>query len=228
MTQAAKGQEPSMEEILASIRRIIADDDTAKSAAHADAPNGAEAAAPPRAAMLTARMASPARPASLPEPVRQQEEIDKMLARLHAGSMRQASESTDESPPDILDSGEESALEQAPAAAGGVRAVDVPSDSERAVSAVEPRPLPSPAPEARRAPGENGDRGLLSPATTAAVDTAFGTLARTVLVQNGRTLEDLVQEMLRPMLKTWLDSHLPSMVERLVRTEIERVSRGRA
>jgi cell pole-organizing protein PopZ len=227
MTQAAKGQEPSMEEILASIRRIIADDDTAKSAAHADAPNGAEAAAPPRAALLTARMASPARPASLPEPVRQQEEIDKMLARLHAGSMRQASEAADEPPADILDASEESALEQAPGPAG-IHAVDVPSDSERAASAVEPRPLPGPAPELRRAPGESGDRGLLSPATTAAVDTAFGTLARTVLVQNGRTLEDLVQEMLRPMLKTWLDSHLPSMVERLVRTEIERVSRGRA
>jgi cell pole-organizing protein PopZ len=45
-------------------------------------------------------------------------------------------------------------------------------------------------------------------------------------VQNATTLEDLVKEMLRPMLKTWLDDNLPSMVERLVRAEIERVSRG--
>ena len=50
---------------------------------------------------------------------------------------------------------------------------------------------------------------------------------RAVLVQNGRTLEDLVREMLRPMLKSWLDDNLPGLVERLVRTEIERVARGR-
>ena len=48
-----------------------------------------------------------------------------------------------------------------------------------------------------------------------------------MLVQNARTLEDFVREMLRPMLKTWLDDNLPAMVERLVRAEIERVSRGR-
>ncbi len=68
--------------------------------------------------------------------------------------------------------------------------------------------------------------GLISAATTAAVDSAFNALAQTVLVQNGRTLEDLVREMLRPMLKTWLDDNLPNLVERLVRAEIERVSRG--
>jgi uncharacterized protein len=68
---------------------------------------------------------------------------------------------------------------------------------------------------------------LLSRETSAAVDSAFNSLAQTVLVQNARTLEDLVREMLRPMLKTWLDDNLPGMVERLVRAEIERVSRGR-
>jgi cell pole-organizing protein PopZ len=89
-----------------------------------------------------------------------------------------------------------------------------------------------PAPE----PVRNSDRhrergaaeqGLVSAATSAAVDSAFNTLAQTVLVQNGRTLEDLVREMLRPLLKTWLDDNLPSLVERLVRAEIDRVSRGR-
>ena len=67
---------------------------------------------------------------------------------------------------------------------------------------------------------------LSSIALTAAVNSAFGTLAHTVLVQNARTLEDLVKEMLRPMLKTWLEDNLPNLVERLVRAEIERVSRG--
>ena len=75
--------------------------------------------------------------------------------------------------------------------------------------------------------GERGEHGLVSAATTAAVDSAFNTLAQTVPAQNGRTLEDLVKEMLRPQLKTWLDDNLPDMVERLVRAEIERVSRGR-
>ena len=70
------------------------------------------------------------------------------------------------------------------------------------------------------------DRTLMSPTTSAAVDSAFNALAQTVLVQNARTLEDLVKEMLRPMLKSWLDDNLPSVVERIVKAEIERVSRG--
>ena len=73
----------------------------------------------------------------------------------------------------------------------------------------------------------SGDHALLSPRTSAAVDLAFNTLAQTVLVQNSRTLDDLVREMLKPMLKAWLDDNLPNMVERMVRAEIERVSRGR-
>ena len=79
------------------------------------------------------------------------------------------------------------------------------------------------------APQANADAQpqLVSHATSAAVDSAFNTLAQTVLVQNARTLEDLVREMLRPLLKAWLDENLPGMVERLVRAEIERVSRGR-
>ena len=76
--------------------------------------------------------------------------------------------------------------------------------------------------------GERGNGDLLSNATSIAVDSAFNSLAQTVLVQNSRTLEDLVREMLRPLLKAWLDDNLPAMVERLVRAEIERVSRGRA
>ena len=71
------------------------------------------------------------------------------------------------------------------------------------------------------------DRTIMSSATSAAVDSAFNALAQTVLVQNARTLEDLVREMLRPLLKSWLDDNLPGMVERIVKAEIERVSRGR-
>jgi cell pole-organizing protein PopZ len=46
-----------------------------------------------------------------------------------------------------------------------------------------------------------------------------------VLNTHPRTLEDLVEDMLRPMLKSWLDENLPPLVERLVRAEIERLSR---
>ena len=70
-------------------------------------------------------------------------------------------------------------------------------------------------------------RPIMSHSTVAAVDSAFNALAQTVLSNNARTLEDLVKEMLRPLLKTWLDDNLPNLVEKIVRAEIERVSRGR-
>jgi uncharacterized protein len=70
-------------------------------------------------------------------------------------------------------------------------------------------------------------QAILSQSTVSAVESAFNTLANTVLSNNARTLEDLVKEMLRPMLKSWLDDNLPGLVERIVKAEIERVSRGR-
>ena len=69
-------------------------------------------------------------------------------------------------------------------------------------------------------------RPILSHSTVSAVESAFNSLANTVLSNNARTLEDLVKEMLRPMLKSWLDDNLPGLVERIVKAEIERVSRG--
>jgi cell pole-organizing protein PopZ len=90
------------------------------------------------------------------------------------------------------------------------------------------RSIDDPAPASETSAAHDDERGrLVSSATSAAVDSAFNALAQTVLVHNARTLEDLVREMLRPMLKVWLDDNLPGMVERLVRAEIERVSRGR-
>jgi cell pole-organizing protein PopZ len=67
---------------------------------------------------------------------------------------------------------------------------------------------------------------ILAQSTVSAVESAFNSLAHTVLSSNARTLEDLVKEMLRPMLKSWLDDNLPGLVERIVKAEIERVSRG--
>ena len=86
--------------------------------------------------------------------------------------------------------------------------------------AYEPPPFESAAPPPQ-------PQQILSRSTVSAVESAFNTLANTVLSNNARTLEDLVKEMLRPMLKSWLDDNLPGLVERIVKAEIERVSRGR-
>ena len=70
------------------------------------------------------------------------------------------------------------------------------------------------------------EAGLLSREATAAVGSAFNTLTETVK-RHEPSLEDVVRETLRPMLKSWLDENLPRMVERMVEAEIERVTRGR-
>lgn len=94
-------------------------------------------------------------------------------------------------------------------------------------------PPPAPAPEPPPATPVAAD-GLLAPAAAAAATASLGNLLRTVaaernsaITRNGPTIEDVVREAIRPMLKDWLDHHLPPLVERLVRAEIERVV-GRA
>ena len=67
---------------------------------------------------------------------------------------------------------------------------------------------------------------LLSPSADASVMSSFQALATSVLFQDKAMVEEMAKEMLRPMLKQWLDDNLPVMVERLVRSEIERVARG--
>ncbi|MEE1656312.1 DUF2497 domain-containing protein [Microvirga sp. CF3062] len=102
------------------------------------------------------------------------------------------------------------------------KAFDTPEEPSPA-SIVVPEPVlksaVKPAPAA-------ADR-LLSGETSASVSSAFSRLSETIRPAQPQTVEDLMKEMLRPMLKTWLDDNLPSMVERLVRTEIERVTRSR-
>jgi uncharacterized protein len=208
MTQPAKASEPSMEEILASIRRIIADDDTNKppqQGPEAAKPAGSDVASelPPAAAVAPARV--------LPEP----SPIAEMATRPAMESVE-----ADEQPAEILELTESMTVPAPRAAPEGMpqfRTIEGNSDVSFDEDAEKP------APQAVREPPPP----LISRETSAAVDSAFNTLAQTVLVQNARTLEDLVREMLRPMLKSWLDDNLPGLVERLVRAEIERVSRGR-
>ncbi|PXW50447.1 hypothetical protein BY998_1436 [Methylobacterium sp. B4] len=182
-----------MEEILASIRRIIADDQAPK-------PVEAEAPPPPPPAqdddvLDLAEVAAPLRKA---EPVDfDMPEIDFRMPEFDPGP---EPEPTFEPPP-------------------------------KPEPAFVPEPEPAPAPKAaeriRAAVEEQVSERLVSSHTVESVGQNFHLLAQTVLSQNARTLEDLVQDMLRPMLKGWLDENLPHMVERLVRAEIERVARGR-
>jgi cell pole-organizing protein PopZ len=141
-----------------------------------------------------------------------QADIDAMLSNLNAAPAE------DPPAPDILDLTESMTTEPEPPS---FRTIDGQSDV-----VFEDPPMSEPPAFVPREPRFNGE-GLVSSSTSAAVDSAFNTLAHTVLVQNARTLEDLVREMLRPLLKSWLDDNLPGLVERLVRAEIERVSRGR-
>lgn len=108
--------------------------------------------------------------------------------------------------------------------------VQPPPASEPAPPAVMPLATEAPAPVVLP-PGADA---LLAPAVAAATTQAIGQLLRAVaderaapVHRGGPTIEDVVREELRPLLKSWLDQHLPPIVERLVRAEIERVV-GRA
>lgn len=215
----AQAQEPSMEEILASIRRIIADEETA--------PKGAKAPEPE------------------PEPEETVSEDD--LDRLFASAGKDEPEMAVEEEEDVLDLTEDLMVEDPPLVEGVGEDTDLAFEDPDSflepmveepppppppvmvappppprVSIPEPEPVPAfdLPPVAEAAP-------LISQAAEGLVSSAFSNLGLAVLNRNARTIEDLVQEMLRPMLKAWLDQNLPPMVERMVRSEIERVTRGR-
>jgi hypothetical protein len=225
MNQPAKAQEPSMEEILASIRRIIADDDAAKSPPPPPEPPPV-AAAPVRPAPPPPEPPPPPAFTPVPAPSINENVLDEMLAELNASQAHERSPA-EEMASDVLDLTEAMAAPANPPASG-FRTIDGQSDIVFEDSQPERFAEPPPAQKTPRLQfPELGQRSLMSSATSAAVDSAFNTLAHTVLVQNARTLEDLVKEMLQPLLKSWLDDNLPGLVERLVRAEIDRVSRGR-
>ena len=89
----------------------------------------------------------------------------------------------------------------------------------------QPEPQPALPPPRERQP--DADPRILSGHAAEAVESAFNRLAENMLshAAGERSLEDLAREMLRGMLKQWLDENLPGLVERLVREEIERVAR---
>ncbi|QWG11076.1 DUF2497 domain-containing protein [Bradyrhizobium sediminis] len=259
MTQPAKVQEPSMEEILASIRRIIADDESKPPAAEKlasppaaakpetpaapaakapvikpavmkDIPPSAIPAAQAAAAKAAPPPAKPAPPPAAPAASNSQDDIDALL-----NGLDEATSAEEIRPPqpdgDVFELTDEMAVPEPPPPQPAFQKIEPRDDLEftetaatRAIQqppAFEPPPFEPPPFET--APPQQ----ILSRSTVSAVESAFNTLANTVLSNNARTLEDLVKEMLRPMLKSWLDDNLPGLVERIVKAEIERVSRGR-
>jgi cell pole-organizing protein PopZ len=233
-----------MEEILASIRRIIADDEAKPVAADKPSAPAAPAkpekpvplpavkapasdAAPPAPAVPKAAVAPPPPPpapraAPAPAEANSQDDIDALLNGLDEATtpeeIRPAS-----SDGDVLELTDEMALPDPPRPA--FKRVEPTDDLEFAEAGrAAPRP---PLFETPPVEGPVAAQQILSRSTVSAVESAFNSLAHTVLSQNARTLEDLVKEMLRPMLKSWLDDNLPGLVERIVKAEIERVSRGR-
>ena len=196
-------QEPSMEEILASIRRIISDDDKEIEAAaqeNEEVPEGKEELLGEE----TVAMAEPEpEPDPEPDPEPAAEEVD------------------DDDDDDILDLTDMEASDPEPLF------------EEQAYKEPEPEPVappvsPSPAPPSAPTPAT---ANLVSPPQAGETSGSFERLTEKLNedyselpIGNGAvTLEGLTRELVRPMLKEWLDQHLPMTVERLVREEIERL-----
>jgi uncharacterized protein len=222
----ARIREPSMEEILASIRRIIADEDSYASTHGSTKTEKAEDKFEAR--HEATKSVTPPPPAgeiwetshSTPPATARWREYESLSVSEEPDDGAAQSSVLESSTPEPVP--ETRTSEPTPPVASQSHFADHESEGEFAQQS-DRMPMPSFAGAA-----QGGRDPLLSQETTAAVDSAFNALAQTVLVQNARTLEDLVREMLRPLLKSWLDDNLPSLVERLVRAEIERVSRGRS
>jgi uncharacterized protein len=174
--RAQRAYEPSMEEILASIRNIIADEKPSIAPLLEESPEPEPAVRPV--------VGEPALAASA-------------LSALSALS---------EGPPHI------------PRVVWQQPSVMRPPTPEASSVAVDSVP--------RHASVDDAVEPLTSRETDAAVTHSFETLAVGLAAQNPTMIEGIVREMIRPMLKTWLDDNLPSVVERLVRAEIQRVARG--
>lgn len=224
MAQASSvpAREPSMEEILASIRRIIEDSD------NAHVPGGAgptsEAGAPVAGD-----------PVHAVDPHIDEGEPDDIDAfRSELSAMEQETEPRDEpaaeAPPAVRGAfASHRADETAPElhSAPEPVAFEPARPSARQETAVS-RPQPDHAPEAYRpAAGEAVARtSIISDTAGRQVAAAFEELQDAFASSQRRSFDDIAEDLLRPMLQDWLDNNLPVLVERLVREEIERVARG--
>lgn len=239
MAKIGQAQDEAMEAILASIRSIMSEDDSPVPAPQASTPPPqlpnnvsklfSETTPPPNAEMVAdqvEREPEPARPATDGTFERESQEFfsrapDPAVERTMTRAMEQARVEVEQAGRADF---EEPRRQEEPRRVAPMR-----PDLELA----SPDPVKRENPPETRAHASDLPRGrpsgppLLSPAAGAAVAGAFNELASSMLSDGGRTIDDLVEDLLRPMLRDWLDDNLPPLVERLVREEIERVSRGR-
>jgi cell pole-organizing protein PopZ len=217
-------KEPSMDEILSSIRQIIADDDAGA------APKKPVTPTPPPARSFIPQPVEPEPLALSSEQILRDTAAEdgakpglSFSELLGGASSAPDLDATLVDPDDISFDLDEDEPAPAPVFAPPPRA---------AVPAYE-RPAPRPAASVAMAapmpdPSLSSDiaEQLLDPTTQSAVKSTFARLSGLSIVTSGVTIEDMMREMLRPMLKEWLDENLPSVVERMVEKEIARVSRG--
>jgi len=213
-----------MEEILASIRRIIAGDEA--SAPSAGRPAGPPAPARPETPAVAAPSASPAAN-ELPA-------WNVPVATAASANVAAAAPPTSSAPPAAVANNIE---------ISGLAGMLIPDDGRTPHREVwgltDTKAMPDTAQALRQRAEPHDGVGLaeasvpsakpvLTQPTLAAVGSEVAPIGNTVVSNTGRTLEDLVREMLRPILKSWLDDHLPGLVERIVKADIERVLRGRS
>jgi hypothetical protein len=180
-------QEPTMEEILASIRRIISEDDAPADAAEPQAQ---------------------AAPAPEPEPEPEPDPVTATFAPEPDEEVL-STPAPEEADDDVLELTDR---------------VREPAETHGDID-VYTREEPAPAP-AWRAPVE--DEPLVADHAADSAASAFGSLARAVsMPADGKSLEDVVRELLRPLLKAWLDEHLPEIVQARVDAEVARIARTR-
>ena len=231
LDEERRAHEPSMEEILASIRRIIADDDRLPTPRkeRSERPASAQAAysrpaleprghfqRPPKDDIRASREPlAPEPPVTEPSPFRSTHDDDSfgLSARVEPRFDAPMEPPSDAFDPSRDDAGYDHDVEFA-AALGADEPEEAEYDGEAPV-AEEPAPVDAPG------------ASLVSSDAAASIATHFQALAASMVINDSGLLHDYAREMLRPMLKQWLDDNLPVMVERLVRAEIERVARGR-
>lgn len=235
MTDTKAPTEPTMEEILASIRRIISENDEEQEAKKRieDTPSASPAPVAAAAAVLelTDMVTEDGTVVSLSADQRDEAVEDETVVEIVETEIVDTEIVEDEAEHEIAAQAPDSnPMDEVIASVGQADSVEVtmenPKDDSVEFAASN---------EPNQQSGAAMDDGLVSAATAAAATATFAQLARTLSQEptaagnmplgSGRTLEDLVKEMLRPMLKEWLDKNLPPMVEHMVRRELDRMTR---
>jgi cell pole-organizing protein PopZ len=198
MSENSSEQEPSIEEILASIRQIISDDDEE------------EVQEEPEEAVEEV-LESPVHETSTNDVLELTEEDLVEIEEPEEAEVEEEIEEVIEPEPVEMEVELRDRLEEIRAAA----------DAEPELEIEEEPEMP---------PKNTVPSDILSSGTQAAALDSITKLASKMPINSPRsydgvTLEDIVREMLHPMLREWMDDHLPSMVERIVQKELEKLAR---